>query len=401
VFVRRTEDEVFQKILTQVINDTTISVMNPGGIARTLIELISKALGNTYAIFDINVNQLLVSTAGGEALDRLGALLGVSRNTVSVSYGANTSGVYFYLNDSTTHTPGVASHPSPVSITIPSGTVISSENDTNYELPNSWVTTETTTLASGQYRAYAAVEKKNIITYTSPRGTLVHHDMDTSAYDGDLGTKVLYVYNTEDLEAQSTFESDGNYRYRIVSQLQRLAAGNATALRLAALAVTGVRDAKVRPLARGIGTVDVLVIPEVAGQYNSTLSSSVTTALNSVVSAGDILTVNSSTQTQVDVSGTAIFSERVGVGTNGRLTLQIQSAITNYINSLSSGDPLIIAKLVNTAMSVSPDISNFVIRSGSGLTIGGTQVPVNDYNVGKDEQLYAGTITVVATTTAS
>ncbi len=213
------------------MNETSISLVSPGSIARTFYQILAEEFGYNYRIMDVNLSSRFISTAGGEALDLLGTLFGVTRTRTSGSISSNDGRIYFYLNSNPSHSPGTSdSYNTGESIVIPKGTYISTMPSSSIGLnPITWRVTENAYINNGEHMVYVSVEPVSSQSSTIATGTMVNHDV--------LGYSNLYVYNRMDLEVDFTTESDTNYRYRIVNSINQKATGNAIAIRLAALGV--------------------------------------------------------------------------------------------------------------------------------------------------------------------
>lgn len=402
MFLNKTPQEVLDVALARLVRDTDITVTSPGGIARTWFELIADEVGNDFAIFDANAMQLFLSTAGGKALDLFGQMFGLTRKTVSGTVLANVSNVLFYLSDQQTNTGGIASHPAPERITIPAGTSIASAPLGAHQVPTLWKTATPTILESGQYMAYADVTPVQSLGDTTAKGSLIYHDFNAggiASLTGNNPPLYVQVYNREDLEIKTSYESDTNFRYRIRYAIRTLAAGNVYALRLAALAVPGIRDCKVYPLAEGVGTAKVVIVTEQPGTAAGDAAfTTASTAVMDARSVGDVLFVRHPSELPVEVQAALYFRPGTSAVAKSSISKNVQDAIVRNVNRLGAGEALRINKLTYDAMQVSPDIENVVIIPGVGLIVNSTPQPISDYNVTEEEQLFASSDTVTVLT---
>lgn len=389
LFLKRDADKVLKTMLERVKSETNITVTTPGSVARTLFEIIADEIGLDYAYFDTNMQQLFISTASGDALDQIGAMFGVTRTTTTTSVLSNSGSVYFYLNTSADHVAGTADKTAASPITIPSGTLLSTNsiNTTAYN-PVTWETTVSTTIQTGAYLAYTTVTPVQSEQKTIGEGTLVFHNLDSTDFPD------VYVYNKRDLDTNVSIESDGNYRYRIGKAVLGLGTGNATALRLAGLSISGVKDVKILPLAEGVGTVSAIVVVEQPGTGGGTTAfSNAGTAIRSAASVGDLVFIERPTELPVTISGKILL--RSGTTTQA-MRDAVEQSIIRYLGSLSIGDPIIYSRLIADAMNISPDIREFAIDDG-GFTVNGQVVPRTNYRTKEREQVYpqAGGITIL------
>jgi len=83
----------FQELMTDTISDlaqnTNITRLSPGGVARAILEAVNKRLNEAYDVFDLNLARAFVSTAPGQFLDLIGSLLGVSRESSVAAWVAS------------------------------------------------------------------------------------------------------------------------------------------------------------------------------------------------------------------------------------------------------------------------------------------------------------------------
>jgi uncharacterized phage protein gp47/JayE len=76
----KTFTEILEVAFGRIVESGTITNLNKGGIARTLIEAISQNISDFYTALDINMTMAFVSTAADDYLDMLGYMLNCTRN---------------------------------------------------------------------------------------------------------------------------------------------------------------------------------------------------------------------------------------------------------------------------------------------------------------------------------
>jgi uncharacterized phage protein gp47/JayE len=395
VFLKKTADDILAAALQRITRDTDITVVGPGGMARTFFEISARELENDFALLDANIQQMFLSTAGGEGLELIGNIFGIERKTVAGTLMANVSNVMFYLSDKQKNQKGLASAPAPVAFTIPAGTSISTAPMSNQRVPTVWKTVTPTLIKEGEYMAFADVVPVRTMGDTTPKGSLIYHDFDQlSVPQLSDGTQLyVQVYNRADVEVKTSYESDTNYRYRIRYALRTMAAGNATAIRLSALSVSGVRDVSVIPLAQGVGTVKVVIVVEKPGTpEGDTAFIEASNRVAEAKSAGDLVFIRRPNELPVDLSLYLYYNQNASTGSVANMA---ENAAIRCINRLSAGEPLSVNKLIHDVMSVSPDIAEAVIVPGVGLMINGAYQPISSYTVSDEDQLYASTVTIL------
>ena len=386
LFLKRDADTILSSMLERVKSETSITVTSVGSVTRSLFEIIADELGADYDLFDVNMQQLFISTASGDGLDKIGEIFGVVRTTTTGSAAANSGSVYFYLNSSADHVAGTADMTATQSITIPAGTRISTGPITVAYNPVLWKTTSSCTIPANGYLAYAEVEPINSLQTTVGVGKMIYHNLNTDTFSD------VYVYNKRDLETNSSLETDSNFRYRISRAVHEVGTGNSMALRLAALATAGVKDVKVLPLAEGIGTVKVVVVLEnPATQEGTAAFTNASGEINRVASVGDLVFIERPNELGVDITG--VLLTKSGTATSS-LKTAAKNMVTSYLEKLSVGEPIIYSKLISDAMNISPDIREFAVVDG-GFTVGGVPVARSNYYTKETDQVYPQTITVL------
>lgn len=230
-------------------------------LATALLKCYMAPLAALYERIQEVEEQSQLSTAYGEYLERIGALFGISRLTATK---ASTQGMGAALQF-TNH--------SEEAVTIPAGTRV---YDPSYPDRTYLTTTTLTDLGPGAV-GYAHAEAAFTGAYFNAGAhTLRAHN---------LGNDLIDVTNVVAITNGAGVETDENLRYRIANAVTAMQGANATAVRMAILEVPGVRDVVLRPLARGTGTLDVVIVPR--GRHVSPeLLAACEEALESVVALG-------------------------------------------------------------------------------------------------------------------
>src|SRR4051812_9003198 len=114
-FLAKSSDEILRNALSALTNNTPITSVGPGSIARAITEAITTELGDLYSIMDFNLNLNMVSTAMGSVLDLMGQLYNIPRKSISdiAAIDKSLGSFYFYLDS-----------PAPQVVTIPNGTLV-------------------------------------------------------------------------------------------------------------------------------------------------------------------------------------------------------------------------------------------------------------------------------------
>jgi uncharacterized phage protein gp47/JayE len=354
-----------------------ISAISPGSIARAFAEAIHSEISDLYNSLKVSIEQSNLSTASGINLDMIGTLYNVQRRTISSELVPErvTGNIEFYLN--TTHSS---------TVTIPKGTLV--YNDTTafsstqyqYELNSDIVIT------TGNTRAYGSVKAKfadnNV---TAARNTLVKHN-----FISPPGI-VVYCNNPKEVYSSLNSESDDNYRRRIVSGIRGSSSGTAESVRFAALSVKGVRDVKIREASLGVGTCDIVVIPETQAGI-SIMSQLVYEKIKAVKPVGINMNLRIATKKLVDVSATLTLRE----GTTGAIARSVENQskifLNRYLNSLTIGDSVSISE-IERQMKLSSELIMSV--TVGNIKVDNRNIPNKDYRLSDDKSyMAAGTLSL-------
>jgi uncharacterized phage protein gp47/JayE len=354
-----------------------ISAISPGSIARAFAEAIHSEISDLYNSLKVSIEQSNLSTASGINLDMIGTLYNVQRRTISSELVPErvTGNIEFYLN--TTHSS---------TVTIPKGTLVYndatafSSTQYQYELNSDIV------IATGNTRAYGSVKAKfadnNV---TAARNTLVRHN-----FISPPGI-VVYCNNPKEVYSSLNSESDDNYRRRIVSAIRGSASGTAESVRFAALSVKGVRDVKIREASLGVGTCDIVVIPETQAGI-SIMSQLVYEKIKAVKPVGINMNLRVATKKLVDVSATLTLRE----GTTGAIARSVENQskifLNRYLNSLTIGDSVSISE-IERQMKLSSELIMSV--TVGNIKVDNRNIPNKDYRLSDDKSyMAAGTLSL-------
>jgi uncharacterized phage protein gp47/JayE len=373
----KSKEQMLVATLNALQKNAGISAISPGSIARAFAEAIHSEISDLYNSLKVSIEQSNLSTASGINLDMIGTLYNVQRRTISSELVPErvTGNIEFYLN--TTHSS---------TVTIPKGTLV--YNDTTafsstqyqYELNSDIVIT------TGNTRAYGSVKAKfadnNV---TAARNTLVKHN-----FISPPGI-VVYCNNPKEVYSSLNSESDDNYRRRIVSGIRGSSSGTAESVRFAALSVKGVRDVKIREASLGVGTCDIVVIPETQAGI-SIMSQLVYEKIKAVKPVGINMNLRIATKKLVDVSATLTLRE----GTAGAIARSVENQskifLNRYLNSLTIGDSVSISE-IERQMKLSSELIMSV--TVGNIKVDNRNIPNKDYRLSDDKSyMAAGTLSL-------
>lgn len=373
----KSKEQMLVATLNALQKNAGISSVSPGSIARAFAEAIHSEISDLYNSLKVSIEQSNLSTASGINLDMIGTLYNVQRRTISSELVPErvTGNIEFYLN--TTHSS---------TVTVPKGTLV--YNDTTafsstqyqYELSSDVV------IATGNTRAYGSVKAKfadnNV---TASRNTLTKHN-----FISPPGI-IVYCNNPKEVYSSLNSESDDNYRRRIVSAIRGSASGTAESVRFAALSVKGVRDVKIREASLGVGTCDIVVIPETQAGI-TTMSQLVYEKIKSVKPVGINMNLRIATKKLVNVSATLTLRE----GTTSAIARSVENQskifLNRYLNSLTIGDSVSISE-IERQMKLSSEL--IVSVTVSNIKVDNRNIPNKDYRLSDDKSyMAAGTLSL-------
>jgi len=255
-----TFQEMLRRCWTQVSTQCGLTNDSESGFAANILRVFCQELLNLWDELEYIDTQGLLSSATGSSLDKIGEFFGVVRKTATASSTIGTSqSVIFTNNGSTT-------------VTIPANTRIWSSSDSSI----SYYTSFPTTVSAGD-QVYVDVKAAAPGEY---------YNVGANQLDShNIGISSVTVTNELPITTGSDLETDANYRVRIQDEIYRKEGPNLTSIRTQLLEVSGVRDVQILNLARGTGTLDVLIYGYDRIVPDSVISAC-QTVLDSAVAAG-------------------------------------------------------------------------------------------------------------------
>ena len=373
----RTKEEIVARILSALESNANISATSPGSIARAFAESFGTEMFYLYESFKEAINQTNLSTASGRSLDLIGELYSVQRKTISdqLIYDRSTANIEFFLDIA-----------NPGDIIIPKGTLVYNDVGSFSSAQYSYTVVGDIVILSGSTRAYGAVQPNfQSNDYVASVGSLTRHN-----YISPPGS-LVFCNNPKEIYPVLNSESDDNYRRRIVSSVKINATGTAESLRFAALSVKGVRDIRIREASYGLGSCDVIIVPEVAGNIG-VIPQIVTNTIAPIRPIG--IRMNVTMAEPIDYSLQAIITLPYGTGENLRVGVENQASIfvTRYLNSLTIGDTASLQEIESRIRQASDLVRGISITSASAK---GVNVNRKDFKPSSDrEYIVAGNINI-------
>lgn len=379
VYGVKSKSDILISVLNGLEKNAGITATYPGSIARAFAEAFSVEVSDLYEALKFSINQNNLSTASGRNLDLIGDLYGITRKSVTsvIAQERQSFNIEFFLDK-------VYS----ADVTIPKGTLVYTDVSAFMTRQYSFKLAEPVIISSGALKAYGRVEPNfTDNSYVAPVGSLTKHNFIAPA------AVIVFCNNPKEVYADANSESDNNYRRRIIAALKTKSAGTAESVRFAALAVKGVRDVRIREASYGIGSCDVIVVPEAAAALRP-LPESILVAINSVKPVGIRFNVRIAERVSINLSATiSLPTGNSDTVVNG-VRRQAELFVRRYLNSLSIGD-LVSISTIERQIKISSDL----IR---GVTINlfnanGSELPLEDYDLNSVRKYAAaGNINVFA-----
>jgi uncharacterized phage protein gp47/JayE len=377
IFYTKTKSEILSQIMNSLSRNAGITNTSPGSIARAFADAVSDQIGDLYTILKYNMDQTMISTASGRNLDLIGELYSVKRKQVTETLAAdrNLANVIFSIAKSYSRT-----------ITIPKGTLVYNDIATEANLQFPFSLANDVSIEMGSKRSYGQVVPSfSGQSFTAAVGTLTRTN-----FIPPPGV-VLSVQNIKEIHNRIDYESDENYRRRIIRSVKLYSAGTVEAIRLASLAVKGVRDVRIREATYGIGSCDVIIVPE-SVSTTPVIERFVREQLVDYRPVGINLVVSMATRVPVGAVVNLILSSGVPESSGNSIATQVAYFMKRYLNSLTIGDNLNIETMRGQAFMASDLISEV---SFSSITVGGIEIPQENYSLSSDRAYMAAGLVAV------
>ena len=375
----KTKEEIVVRILDSLERNANITATSPGSIARAFAESFGAEMFYLYESFKEAINQTNLSTASGRSLDLIGELYNVRRKTISdqLVFERSTANIEFFLDRVST-----------ADVVIPKGTLVYNDVGSYTSAQYSYKVASDIIILAGVTRAYGIVEPNfQSNDYVASVGSLTRHNFISPP--GSL----VFCSNPKEIYPILNAESDDNYRRRIISAVKINATGTAEALRFAALSVKGVRDIRIREASYGLGSCDIIIVPEVAGRLES-IPSLVTSTIAPIRPLG--IRMNVTVAEPIDYSIQATITLPYGTADNLRRGVENQASVfvKRYLNSLTIGDSVSMQEIERRITQASDLVKNVTVTAASAK---GVNINRKDFKPASErEYIVAGDIAITS-----
>lgn len=338
---KKTREQIVQDSIRAIQAGEDITNLNPGGVARTMVEAIGTQLADFYNVLELNMAMRYPSTAVGAYLDLLGESFGISRQQAQAgNVSAGDENIKFYVSS------GVLLDKIPAGY-IPASTDIYAGSGITYR------TSVDTYFNDVDTEVFVSAQSTGTGTsYQVGPGMLTSHS---------LGVSGVSVTNVKSIANAVGAESDSSYRYRIVNFFRSIQRGNLQALRSAVLTIPNVADVRVNEYVSGPGTVDILLVPTTATLSDSALQRArFLVQLNK--SMGTRVRISQPDYIPVKLSIRVSFVETVTPTQQTQIKNDVRTNLIDYIDDISIGGTLVINEIRQRVMQSSDDIFDMRIE---------------------------------------
>lgn len=353
--------EILVSILNALEKNAGITAIHPGSIARAFAEAISSEVSDLYEAFKFSLSQTNLSTASGRNLDLIGDLYGIPRKAVSsiTAQERQSYNIEFFL--SSAHS---------ADITINKDTLVYTDVSEFMIRQYSYKLAEDVIIPSGSLKAYGRVEPNfSDNAFVAPVGSLKRHNYLSPP------SVVIFCNNPKEVYSNANSESDLNYRRRIIASFKTKPAGTAESVRFAALSVRGVRDVRIREASYGIGSCDVIIVPEGATALKP-LPEAVLTAITQAKPVGVRFNVRLAEKVNVGVTATVTIPSGNSSNVVAGVRRQAELFVKRYLNSLTIGEGVSLSTVEQQIKLSSDLIRGITINS---FTADGSELPLQDF----------------------
>lgn len=330
MYGKKDQSQIVVDILESLQKNAGISAVYPGSIARALAESIGTEISQLYSSLAFSLTQSDLRSASGRNLDLIGDLYGVPRKTISENLvnERQSFNIEFILNK-----------PYSSDVLIPKNTYVYTDVDNFNIRQYRFKLYGDVVITTGSTRAYGLVIPDfTDRSYTAPVNSLNKH-----SYVPPPGL-VVYCNNPKEVYSVINAEGDDNYRRRIISSIKSQSIGTVESLRLAVLSIKGVRDVRIRESTYGIGSCDIIIIPE-SGSTIKSYPELVFEAIKNVKPVGVRFNVRVAERIQINVAATITLVNGITENMASGIKNQASLFVRRYLNSLTVGDTVSLSEI--------------------------------------------------------
>jgi uncharacterized phage protein gp47/JayE len=373
----KTKDQILNQMLQSLQRNSGITAVHPGAIARAFAEAIAVEVGDLYQALKFSVDQTSLSTAKGRALDLIGELYSVRRRNISTEAEQDRSS---YNIEFFTQAPQSGD------IVIPKDTLIFNDVTSFSTQQYEYRLVEDVVILAGTERVFGRVVANfEGNDFTAATGTLTKHNF--TSLDGTL----VFCINPKEVYSMMNMESDDLFRLRISRSIKESSYGTNESLRLNALGIQGVRDVRVRESSYGLGSCDVIVVPE-SQRIDAGLVQNVLQTLSTKKPVGIKLNIRMAERVPINVVVNIVVPSGVSQQVLTAIETQASLFTKRYLNSMTIGSSISFGDIESQIRSSSDFIKSVNILS---VSANGEEVPKGIFRINSDkEYMIAGSVSV-------
>ncbi|MHA1831505.1 MAG: baseplate J/gp47 family protein [Candidatus Helarchaeota archaeon] len=378
------------QLLTKLLDEAGITDRSPGSVINALLEANLFGWEQIVEYFNSALAANKIEKATGERLDELGKLIGIPRRTPFnstdyISYFAadeTFDNFKFYIDPNTNKTAGdlIAEINSTgtyniSSIQIKAGTKIYSVTD-DYEFVTLY---DTEPMSGNDIEVYVPIMSTSPVLNAIEPNILVIPDF---VNNPELKSVARYILctNTKEISSIARFETDEEYRQRIMNRRFIDAAMNETAVRFAALSVSGVADINIYAMDPAPGIGRIVVIPEFISTSEKLLDA-VRERVEQVMAWNMPVIIQFPIYIGVTVKLCITFqNEEITTEEQSSIFSTVKYNIIQYINNLRPGDSIDVETIRNIARTVDGVKNVFILKIGIGDYENGELLTYKDLN---------------------
>jgi uncharacterized phage protein gp47/JayE len=351
-----TIQEIYDRMKASFLSGSGVEAITEPGVISSLIEALATEIKGLYDAMSDVIDQGYCETATGSYLDKIGALIGCTRNAGTKAIGT----VRF-----------TASTAPSSDIPIPEGTVVSTVIDASGNRYR-FLTSEDALLLSGTTYIDVPVEAYEIgENYNLPSSSLIKIETPIAG--------VTSCNNASATNGGALEETDDHYRDRIPLHLSGMKRATSDSLRSAAMSVDGIMDAQCTDgVTAGTATV---IVASATGTVPSGTIEEVEEVLEEYKGAGIQVTVSAATNLEVDCTFD-LYLEPEAVGATVKAAAE--AAVEAYLNGILIDGTAYWSQVVKAILSVDGvvNVKNVLIDSDTA-----------DIDATSTQKIVAGTVT--------
>lgn len=373
----KTKTEILGRMMQALESNAGITATYPGSIARAFAESVAVEVGDLYDALKFAINQTSIATASGKSLDLIGELYGVRRSSITPEAEQERASynIEFYI-----------SAPTSSDITIPQDTLIFNDVTEFAERQYQYKLVGSSTIVAGTTKAYGRIQP----TFTSQDFTAAKNSLTRHNFVSTDGT-IVYCSNPKEVYSMPGMEGDDNYRRRISMSIKERSYGTAESLRLNALAVPGVRDVRIRESSYGLGSCDIIVVPD-SQSVDPLFVQSLVENLSGRKPVGIKLNIRIADRVPISVVANIVLPQGLSATAITAIETQANTFIKKYLNSFTIGGTLSFSEIEMAIRSSSDFIRSVNLLS---VTARGQEVPKGVFRLNSErEYIIAGTTSV-------